>query len=516
MISIAICDDEAVFAEALHALVDAGMKEILYGENSMDERELSYEITVFTNPLMMIDALKTKRFDLAFLDLLMNEESGFGVAEQIRRMRLNTEIAIVTSYGEARNDAFQYRPIGYVDKPATIEEVTRLLRLYIDFYSDCKRYIYVGRASEERRIAVNDVTYIEVRGRSIKIEMSIEGRKNEINTTGTISEYEEKLKSSGFVRCYRSILVNPHHIKAYNVVSKEFSMSTGTRLPVSRSYAVQAVTAYNRGKERGRKAMSPTVFFKLCCVPVSVLKAFFADYMMASVLERRFVNKKRNCGFTPQVLGYAVVLCARLPFVTHENTVYVSIIKLAAYLVAVIFMYKGRVTLRLLMYAIHIFTMFTGEFLSINILGAFGLLYNGFFENNFYLGMLMSELLSSFCVFAVGFAVRRIGKFPTEASCETQFREVSALPITVCFAVVFFCLLQYGFISPGPEVGCISLTLISALAAGIMLQLDVFSKMLKTQQYAADAVADAQRAQLELEKVRAAVSHGEAVQRLEH
>lgn len=140
--------------------------------------------------------------------------------------------------------------------------------------------------------------------------------------------------------------------------------------------------------------MSPTAFFKLCCVPVSVLKAFFADYMMASVLERRFVNKKRNCCFTPQVLGYAVVLCARLPFVTHENTVYVSIIKLAAYLVAVIFMYKGRVTLRLLMYAIHIFTMFTGEFLSINILGAFGLLYNGFFKNNFYLGMLMSELLS--------------------------------------------------------------------------------------------------------------------------
>ena len=124
MISIAICDDEAVFAEALHALVDAGMKEILYGENSMDERELSYEITVFTNPLMMIDALKTKRFDLAFLDLLMNKESGFGVAQEIRRMRLNTEIAIVTSYGEARNDAFQYRPIGYVDKPATIEEVT--------------------------------------------------------------------------------------------------------------------------------------------------------------------------------------------------------------------------------------------------------------------------------------------------------------------------------------------------------------------------------------------------------
>lgn len=53
--------------------------------------------------------------------------------------------------------------------------------------------------------------------------------------------------------------------------------------------------------------MSPTAFFKLCCVPVSVLKAFFADYMMASVLERRFVNKKRNCCFTPPSVG----LCCR-------------------------------------------------------------------------------------------------------------------------------------------------------------------------------------------------------------
>lgn len=61
--------------------------------------------------------------------------------------------------------------------------------------------------------------------------------------------------------------------------------------------------------------MSPTAFFKLCCVPVSVLKAFFADYMMASVLERRFVNKKRNCGFTPKcwvMLSFYVQGCRLL------------------------------------------------------------------------------------------------------------------------------------------------------------------------------------------------------------
>ena len=54
--------------------------------------------------------------------------------------------------------------------------------------------------------------------------------------------------------------MNPHHIKAYNVVSKEFSMSTGTRLPVSRSYAVQAVTAYNRAKNGDGSYESGSVF----------------------------------------------------------------------------------------------------------------------------------------------------------------------------------------------------------------------------------------------------------------
>lgn len=53
--------------------------------------------------------------------------------------------------------------------------------------------------------------------------------------------------------------------------------------------------------------MSPAVFFKLCCVPVSVLKAFFADYMMASVLERRFVNKKKELLLYPP----SVELCCR-------------------------------------------------------------------------------------------------------------------------------------------------------------------------------------------------------------
>lgn len=37
-------------------------------------------------------------------------------------------------------------------------------------------------------------------------------------------------------------------------------MSTGTRLPVSRSYAVQAVTAYNRAKNGDGSYESGSVF----------------------------------------------------------------------------------------------------------------------------------------------------------------------------------------------------------------------------------------------------------------
>ena len=271
--------------------------------------------------------------------------------------------------------------------------------------------------------------------------------------------------------------------------------------------------------------MSSVTFYKICELLLVVIYAFGADYMMTSVLGRRFVPKRKIPFFNFQRLAYILTLVTTFLFLSHENTAYTTVYKLVMQFAIVIFMYKGKFALRVLMGAAHFFTLFIGEFLSLNAIYALGIPIERLYVK-FSFWVLMCDLLSSLLVFIVGFVAHRIREFPTKSLSSKQLQKLSALPIAAGAAVIVFCLLEYSFISPGLPVGCASLVLIASLAVGITFQLDIFSEMLKTQQHSRAAAASAQEAQFELEKVQEAqfelekvqetVRHGEDVRRLEH
>lgn len=258
--------------------------------------------------------------------------------------------------------------------------------------------------------------------------------------------------------------------------------------------------------------MSSVTFYKICELLLVVIYAFGADYMMTSVLGRRFVPKRKIPFFNFQRLAYILTLATTFLFLSHENTAYTTVYKLVMQFAIVIFMYKGKFALRVLMGAAHFFTLFIGEFLSLNAIYALGIPIERLYVK-FSFWVLMCDLLSSLLVFIVGFVAHRIREFPTKSLSSKQLQKLSALPIAAGAAVIVFCLLEYSFISPGLPVGCASLVLIASLAVGITFQLDIFSEMLKTQQHARAAAASAQ---FELEKVQETVRHGEDVRRLEH
>lgn len=247
--------------------------------------------------------------------------------------------------------------------------------------------------------------------------------------------------------------------------------------------------------------MSSVTFYKICELLLVVIYAFGADYMMTSVLGRRFVPKRKIPFFNFQRLAYILTLVTTFLFLSHENTAYTTVYKLVMQFAIVIFMYKGKFALRVLMGAAHFFTLFIGEFLSLNAIYALGIPIERLYVK-FSFWVLMCDLLSSLLVFIVGFVAHRIREFPTKSLSSKQLQKLSALPIAAGAAVIVFCLLEYSFISPGLPVGCVSLVLIASLAVGITFQLDIFSEMLKTQQHSRAAAASAQEAQFELEKCR--------------
>lgn len=220
--------------------------------------------------------------------------------------------------------------------------------------------------------------------------------------------------------------------------------------------------------------MSSVTFYKICELLLVVIYAFGADYMMTSVLGRRFVPKRKIPFFNFQRLAYILTLATTFLFLSHENTAYTTVYKLVMQFAIVIFMYKGKFALRVLMGAAHFFTLFIGEFLSLNAIYALGIPIERLYVK-FSFWILMCDLLSSLLVFIVGFVAHRIREFPTKSLSSKQLQKLSALPIAAGAAVNVFCLLEYSFISPGLPVGCASLVLIASLAVGITFQLDIFS-----------------------------------------
>lgn len=119
--------------------------------------------------------------------------------------------------------------------------------------------------------------------------------------------------------------------------------------------------------------MSSVTFYKICELLLVVIYAFGADYMMTSVLGRRFVPKRKIPFFNFQRLAYILTLVTTFLFLSHENTAYTTVYKLVVQFAIVIFMYKGKFALRVLMGAAHFFTLFIGEFLSLNAIYALGI-----------------------------------------------------------------------------------------------------------------------------------------------
>ena len=63
--------------------------------------------------------------------------------------------------------------------------------------------------------------------------------------------------------------------------------------------------------------MSSVTFYKICELLLVVIYAFGADYMMTSVLGRRFVPKRKIPFFNFQRLAYILTLATTFLFLSH-------------------------------------------------------------------------------------------------------------------------------------------------------------------------------------------------------
>ena len=197
-----------------------------------------------------VEAIKSLKPDLVFLDIQMKKGTGFDLLSQFDE--IDFEIIFITAHNQYGVEAFKFSAFGYLLKPINrkdLEEViSKLQSKFEQSKSKVKDRLKVlienyGNEGEIQKLILPNVEGFQV----VKINQIIrlEGDRNytnfilvggkKITATKNLGEYEELLNAHGFFRIHQSTIVSLRHIAAYLKTDGGMVETTdGARLKISR------------------------------------------------------------------------------------------------------------------------------------------------------------------------------------------------------------------------------------------------------------------------------------------
>ena len=213
---IAVCDDEELFRIEFKSVLD---KVLINAE---------YNIDTFSGGSSLYEAFLKNPFDLVFLDIEMPGIDGITLAKRLRAVSENVQIVFLTSHIEYALEGYEVNALRYLVKPVDMNKLSEVLK-YIQDKKNNSRQIMIKQEGEDIVIDISDIIYMESMDKNVRIVTS----KSEYITRYNISDYEEKLKNSGFFRSHRSYLISLSKVK--KIVKNDVVMDGDISLPVSRS-----------------------------------------------------------------------------------------------------------------------------------------------------------------------------------------------------------------------------------------------------------------------------------------
>ena len=213
---IAVCDNEELFRIEFKSILD---KVLVNSE---------YDIDTFSGGSSLYEAFLKKPFDLVFLDIEMPGIDGITLAKRLRAVSENVQIVFLTSHIEYALEGYEVNALRYLVKPVDMNKLSEVLK-YIQDKKNNSRQIMIKQEGEDIVIDLSDIIYMESMDKNVRIVTS----KSEYITRYNISDYEEELKNSGFLRIHRGYLISLSKVK--KIVKNDVVMDGDISLPVSRS-----------------------------------------------------------------------------------------------------------------------------------------------------------------------------------------------------------------------------------------------------------------------------------------
>lgn len=212
---ILICDDEQQYVDKLK----------MHIETFMQCRCIKHEIHTTNNPQTIIDS--SHIYQLAFLDIQMNELDGISLARVLKERNSKIVIFFVTSFNNYQDDAMDLRAFRFFEKPFNADRLLSGLEKAMEYIDESYIDFYIYANNEQKKILVDEVIYVERSNRQVTLVTT----QGNYTTRESFDDWCEILQNSFFYKVHKSFIVNLHYVTSYKY--SELFIQNSIRIPIA-------------------------------------------------------------------------------------------------------------------------------------------------------------------------------------------------------------------------------------------------------------------------------------------
>ena len=220
---IAICEDNEIHRDILEHLLN----------RYFSERPIHFELVPYQYGMnFLYDMEEGAYFDMAFLDIYMEDTMGNQIAHKLRAMGYQGEIVFLTASSDFAIEGYDVDASGYLLKPLDYGKLEMVMdRITRNIAPSTYQ---IRHRTTVTKLAYHEILYIE--SNNSKCILHTESGES-YTVYKTLNTIEKELGDRRFLRCHQSFLVNMDHIKQ---IGKQFLLSNGDDVPI-RQRGVKAV-----------------------------------------------------------------------------------------------------------------------------------------------------------------------------------------------------------------------------------------------------------------------------------
>ena len=222
MLKIAMCED----VDIQYKILDKYLKGWAL-KNNITIHPIRYK----SSEEFLFNLNENMDIDILILDNQMEQMNGIELAKKIREKDEEVAIIFVTGVLEHMSKGYSVGAINYLLKPLKEDELFDSLdRAYrkIKQLKEKKESLKVVTDKQTIKIRYSDIKYFVVYSHYVHVELL----NKKITYKKKISDLEEELPKTQFLRCHRSYIVNLHFIKS--IEKESLTLDDNTIIPISR------------------------------------------------------------------------------------------------------------------------------------------------------------------------------------------------------------------------------------------------------------------------------------------